>query len=651
MTASALDNKEVIVFANSVGTSSLFIWNEDGRYQRVKVNIVPGDTSRVAREVAAFLVGIPNAKASIVGDKVIVEGDNLSDGELSKIEKLAKLYPQVVNFTNQIGWEQMVLMDVKVVEFPKTELREIGLNWIATGGATIGAVANAIRFGDTPGLAANLQNAGVLPIIGSGPGGAVGLPSSLNILGGFNLGLAGRLTLLERNGKATILAEPQLSARSGSEANFIAGGEIPYSVSSINGATILFKPYGIRLDIAPRVDHTGVIRAKIETEVSSPDLSISPASGPGILTRRTKTEFNVRNGETMVISGLLQRNASNDIDKIPFIGDIPILGALFRSKRFQDQETELVVFVTPTVVDSRSPGLVDRVERTKERLQENLGRSPYLSEPLQPGSDAARGDLQPPAKYPVPAVPVTGINGMPGVAPTAEFISQPPVAVTQAASIRSTTSVPLVSANGNPFQAALPQGGSALRVNVNGLVLREEPDVGSRALMQLGRGAVVLPGSPQTAGTGRYRNVLVGELSGWVLANGVAPSLQPTVPAQDNSVLARPDQANSGQVLGPDTMGSTVNAGSVRAVSANNFKGEVQGPKSYRVVLKKLALRVTPDINALAMQTLNEGAIVEALPLAPSGYWIAVQADGKKGWIASQWLLPAAAANLIEVAP
>ena len=129
MTAAALDKKEVIVFANGAGTSSLFVWNGDGRYQRIKINIVAGDTSRVAREVAAFLAAIPNAKASIVGDKVIVEGDNLPDADMAKIDQLEKRYPQLVNFTNRIGWEQMVMMDVKVVEFPRSELRDIGLKW------------------------------------------------------------------------------------------------------------------------------------------------------------------------------------------------------------------------------------------------------------------------------------------------------------------------------------------------------------------------------------------------------------------------------------------------------------------------------------------------------------------------------------------
>ena len=106
MTAAALDGRETILFANGVGTSSLFIWSEDGRYQRLKISIVPGDTSRHAREIAAFLAAIPGARASVIGDKVIVEGDGLSDFELLKIDELSRRYPQIVNFTNRLGWEK-----------------------------------------------------------------------------------------------------------------------------------------------------------------------------------------------------------------------------------------------------------------------------------------------------------------------------------------------------------------------------------------------------------------------------------------------------------------------------------------------------------------------------------------------------------------
>lgn len=393
MTATALDDNGILLFANGAGTSTLFVWNQDGRYQKIKVTISAGDTGRIAREVATFLRTIPNAKASIVGDKVIVEGDELSDADRDKINELAKRYPQIINFTSPIGWEQMVMIDVKVVEFPKAELREIGLKWSATGGAAIGAVWAPSGRGDTSGRQISIGAGQTTPLPITPADGVAPFPSALTVLSGVNLGLNAQLNLLEQAGKASVLAEPQLSTRSGYRASFLAGGEFPYSVSSVNGVTVMFKPYGIKLDIEPKVGRNGVIRAVLDSEVSSIDASVTAASGPALLTRKTKTEFNVRNGETIVLAGLLQRNSSTDIDKVPLLGDVPILGALFRSKRFQNKETELVVFVTPTIVDSRSPGLVDRIERTTERLGTQLGKVPYLSEPLQPGRDAGKVNM------------------------------------------------------------------------------------------------------------------------------------------------------------------------------------------------------------------------------------------------------------------
>ncbi|MES2259664.1 MAG: pilus assembly protein N-terminal domain-containing protein [Pseudomonadota bacterium] len=406
MTAAPLDDKDVIIFANAAGTSTLFIWNKDGRHQRVTVNVLPGDMSRYGREIAAFLLSIPKAKASVVGDKVIVEGDELSDADRDKITELAKRFPQIVNFTSPIGWEQTVMMDVKVVEFPKTELREIGLKWSAMGGAAFGGIWAPFRRGEISldhqiNLVTGQSNA---PPVGPRGGGTeLKVPSALKVLSILDLGLNAQLNLLQQNGTASILAEPQLSTRSGYKASFLAGGEIPYSVSNVNGVTVVFKPYGIKLDIEPKIGSNGVVRAVIETEVSSLDSSLTTALGPALLTRRTKTEFNVKDGDTIVLSGLLQRNTSTDIDKVPLLGDIPILGSLFRSKRFQNKETELVVFVTPSIVDSHSPALVDRTARATERLNKNMDQEPHLSDPLQPGSNAARfNQVPPPVKAPLP---------------------------------------------------------------------------------------------------------------------------------------------------------------------------------------------------------------------------------------------------------
>ncbi len=387
LTAVALDKKDVILFANAVGTSSLFIWHEDGRYQRLKVVISQGDTSRFAREISLFLAGIAGAKTTIVGDKVIVEGDSLADSEIAKIDELAKRYPQIVNFTNRLGWEKMVLLDVKVVEFPVNELRETGIKWNATGGAAVGGIWGPATRGDPTQYSIAVPGG---PVGSAVAGAALNYPLQLKALSAINAGLSGKLNLLAQNGKASVLAEPQLSARNGSKASFLAGGEYPYSVSTINGPTVIFKPYGIKLDITPRVDRNGVVRAIIDSEVSAIDTSLSTPAGPALTTRKTSTEFNVQAGDTLVLSGLISRKNSLSIDKVPGLGDIPILGALFRSKRFQNDETELVVFVTPTIVDSQTPGLVDRVQKTQTRLKKKLGPPPHLSQPLQPQHDPSQ---------------------------------------------------------------------------------------------------------------------------------------------------------------------------------------------------------------------------------------------------------------------
>jgi pilus assembly protein CpaC len=613
LTAAALDGKEVILFANGVGTSSLFVWNDDGRYQRVKINIVPGDTSRYAREIAAFLAAIPKAKASIIGDKVIVEGDDLSDGDLSRVDLLATRYPQIVNFTNRLGFEQMVMIDVKVVEFPVTELRELGLKWGAMGGAAIGGIWSPVHRGNDGPYQITVKTGqdNASPIGPVGGGDTLSLPRSLNILSAVNMGLNATLNALAQEGKTTVLAQPQLSARNGSKASFLAGGEIPYSVSSIYGTSVLFKPYGVKLDILPRVDRNGAIRATIDTEFSQIDSSVTTTGGPALLTRKTSTEFNVKSGETIVLSGLVQRENATNVDKVPFLGDVPVLGALFKSRKFQNKETELAVFVTPTVVDSRSPGVVDRVRKTEERLSDRLGPQPHLIDPLQPGTDMARPDRERgQASAPAPAM---------AQLPSADAAMVP--------------AHPLAVAPLTPVPFASPQG-SALQVTLDGLVLHAAPDEKSEALLRLGRGSVVTLGEedPQPGTRRDWRHVAVGEMNGWILDRHAQPTkLAP---------VARQYQANDAA-----TQGAALSRPVAAAVPAEITSLSASSGVQYAVLLDKLALRVAPDRNAAVLRKLPAGQRVNGVATQRRGAWTAVEADGLRGWVATQWLQPVAAKN------
>jgi pilus assembly protein CpaC len=626
LTAAALDGKEVILFANTAGTSSLFIWNADGRYQRVKINIVPGDTSRHAREIAAFLSTIPRTKASIVGANIIVEGDQLADADLQKVEELTKRYPQIVNFTHRVGWERMVSIDVKVVEFPTSVLREMGLKWSSTGGAALGGIWGPGRRGHDGPYQINVRTTGeatATPIIA--PTGPVIVPSGLNLLSVLNMGLNAQLNLLAQEGGATLLAEPQLSTRSGSKAKFIAGGEIPYAVSTRDGIAIAYKEYGVKLDITPTVDPQGGIRATISTEVSSVDRSITSPGGPALLKRKTDTEFNVQAGETIVLSGLLQRESGTDIDKLPVLGDLPVLGALFRSKRYQNKETELVVFVTPTVMSPQSPGQRDRIERTTERLQERLGAAPYLSDPLQPGVAYEKPDAVParakaaeagPTPLPVPAA-----SPKPIVAPIERAAPVVPAAPALP---------PTVQKIGRAERGAL------LTVVADNAVLRAAPSAGAAALLSLERGASVVLGAAalQAAGDDAWRHVQVGRVQGWVPTDAVLPlhtaQAAPTLHEERAQPARKPVTATA----------------LPRPVLLASKEFTPDSARPFRVEAQRLALRLAPDVNAGAVVTLLHGDVVNAITGAERGHWIGVQSgsgeSAQRGWVPTQWLLPLA---------
>ena len=194
------------------------------------------------------------------------------------------------------------------------------------------------------------------------------------------LGLASTLTsvinLAVSNGDAGMLAAPELATRSGGEAKFLAGGQIPLPVTNATGqVSVTFKDYGIKLNITPIVDENDVIQAKLETEVSAIDPSVSVQGIPGFTTRSTSSDINLKSGQTVVLSGLVNENMSKAVDKFPFLGDVPVMGALFRSTNFTAGRSDLVVFVTPMVVDPSSTANQQRLDKAKamrERFQDAL---------------------------------------------------------------------------------------------------------------------------------------------------------------------------------------------------------------------------------------------------------------------------------------
>lgn len=254
--------------------------------------------------------------------------------------------------------EKMIHMDVKIVEFRKQALRKLGINWAkqadGPGFAIAGDFQSSTLFrGSTSNATFDNLPLNVRPF---------------QAWFGIATEITSRLNYLATTGDAVTLAEPRLSCRNGGVAKFLAGGEVPYPVTSALGQTnVQFKEYGIRLNISPIADPTGFIAAKILAEVSQIDPSVTVQDVPGLITRRTETEMNVREGETIVISGLMNAESSRDTDKIAGLGDIPILGWLFKSENFRNQLTELVIFVTPRIFDPGVSPDADRLRAARER--------------------------------------------------------------------------------------------------------------------------------------------------------------------------------------------------------------------------------------------------------------------------------------------
>lgn len=373
LNAVTTDEKEVIVFARNEGSSALQIWSENGRRHHYQVDVAPEGARQTQQELRSVLERIPHARISIVGDKMVVEGDDLSDGDRERVAELSKRYPQLLDFTGQVGWDRMVLLDVQVVEVPRTVLQELGLRWSAPaeGGVNAGLAwdGGSKRLADRPGET------------------TVPIPFPATMAAGYfgvNALLSARINALAQTGAAVVLAQPQLLARSGATAEFLAGGEVPYSTTDANGNTnTTFKPYGVSLRITPQVERNGAVRSRIEVEVSSVDTSLSVPNGPSLKTRRAATEFNVQSGQTLVLAGFLSRDRSRNTDKVPGLGDIPILGHLFSSTRFQRNETELAIFVTPVLVGADHPDLVERVRKGRAVLHAAFPEAPQINVPVE----------------------------------------------------------------------------------------------------------------------------------------------------------------------------------------------------------------------------------------------------------------------------
>jgi pilus assembly protein CpaC len=354
--------RQINLFGKDMGEATVIATAADGSVvygAKVRVNQNISDINDILHQA------MPDANLNVrtVGQVAVINGTVASPEDAAQAEMLVKaaLNPGVdvtkdgasLNIVPvsrvKVATPLQVNLKVKVAEINRTLLKQIGVNLLTqtNGGFKIGV----------------LQGGGIyLPPAGSesqtGAGQIIRNPLGSTISGVgklFGLNLTSSVDLAEEDGVISVLAEPNLTALSGETASFLAGGEFPIPVSqSLGAVTIEYKQYGVGLAFTPIVLQDGRISMRVRPEVSqlsdAGGISFNGYKVPALTTRRAETTVELGSGQSFMIAGLLQNSSTNSVDKTPLLGDLPILGALFRSTKYQRQETELVIIVTPYLV-------------------------------------------------------------------------------------------------------------------------------------------------------------------------------------------------------------------------------------------------------------------------------------------------------------
>jgi pilus assembly protein CpaC len=410
---------ELLINGKAAGTISMFVWDRAGAIRRYEV-VVQRDLARLSAQLkelfpkesidvrangrTAVLSGIVSSKD--VADKMASLAGSFVD---SKEELVSLLQVGPAGRSNQ------VLLRVRFAEVSRSALTQLGSSFFTGAGGykgegNVGQVATQ-QF---PVPFYNEFTKGAAPP-GDGPSKQT-FSDFLNLFffnNKYNIGTV--ITALQNQGLFQSLAEPNLVAESGKEASFLAGGEFPVPIAQASGGgtsiSVQFKEFGIRLTFTPTVNGDRV-HLKVRPEVSTLDFSNAVTLGgfriPALSTRRTETEVELNNGQTFAIAGLMNNTMNSTLSKIPGIGDIPILGLLFKSKAAQKNQTELVVMITPEILQNDSPGVTPNLPKLVEPFMPPV----TLKKDVPVPAPAFRADDA------QPAAPVAAVKPSPEVKPT-----------------------------------------------------------------------------------------------------------------------------------------------------------------------------------------------------------------------------------------
>jgi pilus assembly protein CpaC len=347
----ALTSRTLYVLGKKVGSTSITLLSPDKRVMGV-VNVeVTFDLEGLRRRLRENIPG-SGISVSSVGNKILLSGTVRDSVSLSKALAIAEqTAPQAVTNALSVRGSQQVLLEVRFIEADRESSRELGVGWDVFGNriAAISGVTGVAAMGGV-----------TTPVVGLASNNVpFGAAIARLLDGGTKADVI--VQALEKRGLARRLAEPNLVALSGDTASFLAGGEFPFPVAAENNRiTVEFKKFGVGLAFTPTVLDDGLINVKIEPEVSELDptttIRVENVEVPSLIIRRAQTTIELRDGQSFAVAGLLSANNFKNQKQLPWIGEVPVLGTLFRSAAFQKKETDLVIIVTPHLVKPVRPG-------------------------------------------------------------------------------------------------------------------------------------------------------------------------------------------------------------------------------------------------------------------------------------------------------
>ncbi len=384
-----LSDRTIYVLGKSPGRTTLTLLGPDGRLiTNVEVQVAP-DIAEFKERLQEILPG-ENIEVRTANAGLVLSGTVSSILKLDRALDLAERYaPEAVSNLMTVGGTQQVMLKVRFAEMSRSVSKDLSVS--------LGFSGVSGNFGANAGTGRNIGNGTTTGIL-AGPGlaGATAAGTSNGALaigfGSGSLQAAVLIEALESKGLVRTLAEPNLTALSGQQAEFLAGGEIPIPVSSEDGIAIEYRPFGVELAFTPTVVNEDVINLNLATSVSNLDSTNTVTTGgvsvPSFSTRASSTTVELRDGESFAIAGLLQDDFVDLAGQVPWLGDVPVLGSLFRSANYSRRQTELVIIVTAHLV---TPHRGDSFVLPTDRIRPPTERELFLNGTIAKSVRSSRG--------------------------------------------------------------------------------------------------------------------------------------------------------------------------------------------------------------------------------------------------------------------